>query len=164
MITVISFFFLTTGSCCGVLYRFPFLLFEVFITPDVVFSAEKKLLRKYKLMSEQIYTLYINPKYSSFSLSYFSGSKKGSSSHMNRSASADSGSRTQWIPQGGASVMPSQPIAQDLLMPPMPPPNTRVQLEEVNRRLNAGDALSMQNKSKYVQYTYILEYLKNQII
>lgn len=62
---------------------------------------------------------------------------------MNRSASADSGSRQPWVPQGGAvGVMPNQPIVQDPSMPLMPPPNTRVQLEEVYRRLNEADAMN----------------------
>ena len=51
---------------------------------------------------------------------------------MNRSASADSGQRVPWTSQG---AMPGQPIVQDPSMPPMPLPNTTVQLEEVNRRL-----------------------------
>jgi len=73
-----------------------------------------------------------------------SGSKKGSSSgHMNRSSSADSCNRVPWIPPGGVGAIPCQPIAQDPSMPLIPPPNTRVQLEEVNRRLNAGDASSV---------------------
>lgn len=70
-------------------------------------------------------------------------SKKGSSSgHMNRSASADSGCRQPWIPPGGTAVMPNQPIVQDPSMPLMPPPNTRVQLEEVNRRLYEADTMN----------------------
>lgn len=73
-----------------------------------------------------------------------SASKKGSSGgHMNRSASADSGSRQPWVSQGGAiGVMPSQPIVQDPSMPLMPPPNTRVQLDEVKRRLNEADSMN----------------------
>ncbi|XP_052263701.1 axin-1-like isoform X2 [Dreissena polymorpha] len=70
---------------------------------------------------------------------YKHSSKKSSSGHsMNRSASVDSGSRVPWV-GGDAGVMPSQPFVQDPSMPLMPPPNTRVQLEEVNRRLYAGD-------------------------
>lgn len=77
-----------------------------------------------------------------------SGSKKGSSSsHMNRSASAESGSRQPWVPQGGVGMMPNQPIMQDPSMPPMPPPNTRVQLEEVNRRLYESDTAPPKSKS-----------------
>lgn len=67
---------------------------------------------------------------------------------MNRSASVDSGSRVPWV-GGDTGVMPSQPFVQDPSMPLMPPPNTRVQLEEVNRRLYAADT-SGPIKSKYV--------------
>ncbi|XP_045210940.1 axin-1-like [Mercenaria mercenaria] len=79
-----------------------------------------------------------------------STSKKGSSSsHMNRSASADSGSRQPWVSQGGAiGVMPSQPIVQDPSMPLMPPPNIRVQLDEVKRRLHEADTNTIPPKSK----------------
>lgn len=65
-----------------------------------------------------------------------SASKKGNG---NRSASADSSYRQGWAPQTentGASVLPSQPFVQDPSMPPLPLPNTRVQLEEVHRRLD----------------------------
>lgn len=92
----------------------------------------------------------------------YSGSKKGSSGHMNRSSSADSSSRVPWMPQGGMGAMPCQPIAQDPSMPPIPPPNTRVQLEEVNRRLNAGDAFSnVPIKSKYVHNIPTLSFLEH---
>ena len=80
-----------------------------------------------------------------------STSKKGSSSHMNRSASADSGSRQPWVSQGvSVGVMPNQPIVQDPSMPLMPPPNIRVQLDEVRRRLHEQDMMNtIPPKSKY---------------
>lgn len=64
-----------------------------------------------------------------------------SSSHGNRSASADSSYRLGWGPQdvAGAGVLPNQPFVQDPSMPPLPQPNTTVQLEEVHRRLEAAD-------------------------
>lgn len=74
-----------------------------------------------------------------------SASKKcsnSSSSHGNRSASADSSYRLGWGPQmdvGGGSILPNQPFVQDPSMPPLPRPNTTVQLEEVHRRLEAAD-------------------------
>lgn len=40
---------------------------------------------------------------------------------------------------GGGSILPNQPFVQDPSMPPLPRPNTTVQLEEVHRRLEAAD-------------------------
>lgn len=64
-----------------------------------------------------------------------------SSSHGNRSASAESSYRTGWGTQdvAGPGLLPSQPFVQDPSMPPLPLPNTTVQLEEVHRRLEAQD-------------------------
>ena len=85
---------------------------------------------------------------------HYSISKKcsnSSSSHGNRSASADSSYRTAWAPQmdtSGTGVLPSQPFVQDPSMPPLPLPNTTVQLEEVHRRLEADHTKVAPVKSK----------------
>ena len=89
-----------------------------------------------------------------FYIFHYSISKKcsnSSSSHGNRSASADSSYRTAWAPQmdaSGTGVLPSQPFVQDPSMPPLPLPNTTVQLEEVHRRLEADHTKVAPVKSK----------------
>ena len=89
-----------------------------------------------------------------------------SSSHGNRSASADSSYRVAWGPQmdvSGTGVLPSQPFVQDPKMPPLPLPNTTVQLEEVHRRLEADHTKMAPVKSKYVYSIFLTHCIRNRL-
>ncbi|KAK6187750.1 hypothetical protein SNE40_005707 [Patella caerulea] len=80
--------------------------------------------------------------------SHKQGSKKVCGTHTNsRSTSVERSGNTlqSWIPP--SQVMPSQPFAQDTMMPLPPHPNTRTQLEEAKRRLEDYPGSPIKSKS-----------------